>query len=357
MGNSFLHQDKEKRMSSTETFVGGLSLKNPVILASAGYASTAKGIEQHIARGYGAIVTKTVTIKPLGGAPKPTVFWYDPEEKMLLSGAEALKNPGIDKMAEFLKEVMPLAKAANCKIIGSCTGNSIEEILSVAKKYEEAGASAIELNMVCPSSGPHLGPDYAQVGKWWAAEAERATALITKLQKSLQIPVWAKLPLERLIDKKFFDQLLSSPPDAISFVGGRLPNLKINVETGEPLLPGNLKVMIEQSIPISPMVTGPVKPSTILHTAYLAKQTTVPLVCSGGLEKGEDVLEALMAGASAVQICKAVYRNIDAGQKIISQFSEALIKYNYSSVKEIKGKALPFLPNPPLLTVPMARWL
>lgn len=343
-------------MLSTEIQVGGLTLKNPVILASASYTSTAKGIEQHLLRGYGAIVTKTVTTKALGGAPLPTVFWYDPEEKMLLSGAEALKNPGIGKMAESLQTVLPLAKSLDCRLIGSCTGNSVKEIESIAKQYEEAGASAIELNMVCPSSGPHLGPDYAQVGKWWSAEVERATSLISALRKSLRIPVWAKLPLERLIDRKFLIKLCETPPDAISFVGGRLPNLKIKVESGEPLLPGNLKVMIKQGLPISPMVTGPVKPSTILHTAYLAKQTKVPLVCSGGFEKGEDVMEAIMAGASAIQVCKAVYRNIDAGRKIIEQFSEAMVKYNYSSIKEIKGKALQFLPDPPLLTVPMAKW-
>jgi len=343
-------------MPSIETFIGDLKLKNPIILASASYTSSAKGMESQIKRGYGAIVTKTVTIKALGGAPPPTVFWYDPEEKMLLSGAEALKNPGIDKMAEYVSQVSLLAKSSNCKIVGSCTGNSIEEILYAAKKYEEAGADAIELNMVCPSSGPHLGPEYARVGKWWSMDAERAISLINTLKQSLHIPVWAKLPLEKLIERKFLDKLLGCPPDAISFIGGRMPNLKINVATGVPLLPGNLKVMIEKGLPISPMVTGPVKPSTILHTAYLAKQTDIPLICSGGLEKGEDVMEAIMAGASAVQICKAVYKNVDVEQKIISPFSELMDKYNYSSVKEIKGRALAHLPNPPLLTVPMAKW-
>ena len=65
------------------TRVGGLNLKNPVILASAGHVSTAKGIESHILRGYGAVVTKTVTTTALEGAPKPTVFWYDPDGKKL----------------------------------------------------------------------------------------------------------------------------------------------------------------------------------------------------------------------------------------------------------------------------------
>lgn len=344
-------------MGTMQTNIGGLDLKNPVILSSAGYTSTAKGIAQHILRGYGAIVTKTVTTKALSGAPKPTVFWYDPDEKMLLSGAEALKNPGIEKMAEAIAEISSLAKSENCRIVGSCTGNTVEEIVSIAKKYEEAGAEAIELNMTCPSSGPHLGSDYAQVGKWWAAQSDRAIALVSGIKKAIKIPVWAKLPLERLIDRAFFiDIVQKAIPDAICFVGGRLPNLKINVATGEPLLPGNLKVMIEQKRAISPMVTGPVKPSTILHTAYFAKQTNTPLICSGGMEKGEDILEAIMAGAAGVEICKAVYRDVDAGKTIIGELAGLLEKHKYDSLDIVRGMALKYLPDPPLLTVPMVKW-
>ncbi len=341
---------------NTASIVGGIPMKNPVMLASAGYASTEKGIEQHIQRGYGAVVTKTVTTKALGGAPKPTVFWYDPEEKMLLSGAEALKGPGGDKLAEVIASVKPKAAAADCRLVGSCTGNTIEEIVYISKRFEEAGADAIELNMVCPSSGPHLRPAYAQVGKWRAVEAQRGVALIAALRREVRIPLWAKLPLERLIDRAFFVEFCTAQPDAISFVGGRLPNLKIDIATGEPLLPGNLKVLIEKKIPFSPMVTGPVKPSTILHTAYLAKQTGIPLICSGGLEKGDDVVEAIMAGAAGVQVCKVVYRNMDAAVRIIERVSELVTEHKFASLDAIRGRTLGYLPDPPLLTVPMARW-
>ena len=65
---------------------GGLDLKNPVILASAGYTTSLSGFKLHAGSGYGAIVCKTVTKDPLAGAPNPTVFWYDRDEKKLLSG-------------------------------------------------------------------------------------------------------------------------------------------------------------------------------------------------------------------------------------------------------------------------------
>jgi dihydroorotate dehydrogenase (NAD+) catalytic subunit len=335
---------------------GGLALANPVVLASAAYTSTAAGLRQHVTRGYGAVITKTTTPTALAGAPKPTVFWYDPEEKRLLSGAEALKNPGADRMVEAIDSAAASAAEHRCPIIGSCTGNTLEEITTIARRFEEAGAAAIELNMVCPSTGPHLGPEYAQLGKWWTGDKARAVGLIRAVKAAVRIPVWTKLPLDKLVDQAFLSAIdREAGPDAISFVGGRMPNLSIDVATGRPVLPGNLLLRIEKKLPISPMVTGPVKPSTILHTAYLAKLCRTPLVCSGDLTKGTDVLEAVMAGAAAVQICKAVYREIGAGARIIGELCQAMEQHGHEELRKLKGCVLGHLPEPPLLTVPGAK--
>ncbi len=332
--------------------VGGLRLKNPLILASAAYTSSEAGLRQQVARGYGAVVTKTTTVAPLAGAPRPTVFWYDPEEKNLLSGAEALRNPGADRMVGAILRTAGLAAEHGCRIIGSCTGNTLAEILSIARRFEEAGAAAIELNMVCPSTGPHLGEEYACLGKWWAEEAGRAAELIAAVKKAVRIPVWSKLPLARLIEKPFLEALdRDSGADAYSFIGGRMPNLKVDLATGKAVLPGNLRLRAQKGLPISPMVTGPVKPSTILHTAYLAKLTRTPLICSGGLTAGTDILEAVMAGASAVQVCKAVYRDLNAGARMLEELRRIMEQYGYGQVEALKGRVLADLPDPPLLTV------
>lgn len=344
-------------MVDMKVTAGGLTLKNPLILASAGYTSSAGGFRRHIPFGYGAVVSKTVTSTPLKGAPKPTVFWYDKEEKQLLSGVEGLKNPGIDKMVEIINEVRDLAEQHDCKIIGSCTGNTTEEVIDLAHKLINAGASAIELNMVCPNTGDHLGPAYSTIGKWWSFEIERAVKMIRDVKQNVSCPVWAKLPLEKLVDKAFLNALDNgTPPDAYSFVGGRMPNLKIDISNGKPILPGNLQVMMEKGVPISPMVTGRVKPSTILHTAYLSKLTHTDIICAGDLQKGEDVLEAVMAGASAAQICKVVYRDKNSAPRIIDELESLMVSHAYSNLLDVKGQALAYLPDPPLLTVPMAKW-
>jgi dihydroorotate dehydrogenase (NAD+) catalytic subunit len=333
--------------------VGGLSLKNPLLLASCGLTSNVAGLKRQIGYGYGAVVTKTVTVTALKGAPQPTVFWYDRDEKNLLSGVEGLKNPGIDQMADAVEQAGSAALQEDCKIIGSCTANTVEEAVALCTKLQAAGAHGIELNMVCPNTGPHLGKEYSHVGRWWASDAEKSVKLIRGVKEVLQIPIWAKLPLVRLIDKEFLDRLSKeAKPDAYSFVGGRLPNLKIDVVTGKPVLPGNLLLMIQQKIPICPMVTGPVKPSTVLHAAYLSKLTDIPLVCSGGLTKGEDVLEVIMAGASAAQVCKIVYREKRACDRIMREIEAIMRNNEYNSIESLRGRVLRHLPAPPLFTVP-----
>ena len=342
---------------NTSVVLGGLKLKNPLILGSAGYTSSEAGLKNQLTRGYGAVVTKTVTPGALEGAPNPRVFWYDPDDKRLLSGAEALRNPGADVMIEAVRKNAALAESEGCKIIGSCTANTKEEIIDICQRFEDAGVSAIELNLVCPATGPHLGPDYAHLAKWWVTDYDRAADLLNSVKEKISVPLFAKINLEVLLDCRFMAMLdEKARPDAYSFVGGRMPNLTIDIATGKPVFPGNLHLRMEKGMPISPMCTGPVKPSTILHTAYFAKLTSTPLVCAGGLSKGTDVLEAIMAGASAVQVSTVVYREgNDAGRRILAELNEAMEKYGYEELEPLKGAVLDSLPEPPLLTVPGAK--
>lgn len=341
---------------SLKVDVGGLTLKNPLILASAGITGNISGLKRQVQNGYGALVTKTCTPTPLQGAPMPQVFWYDPIEKRHLSGAEALRNPGIDVICEGVKAIKEESIKNDVKIIGSCTANTLDEILELCGKFQAAGADAIELNMVCPSTGPHLGPEYAQLAKWWAADIDRSVELISSAKRELKIPVWAKINLEVMLSRSYLETLdKRSPADVYSFVGGRMPNLKIDVKTGKPILPGNLVMRIEKKMPINPMVTGPIKPSTILHTAYFAKLTKTPLVCAGGFTKGEDILEAIMAGASAAQISTIVYKDSSSWKRILDELEQVMEENGYDDLAKVRGCALDILPEPPLFTVPGAK--
>jgi dihydroorotate dehydrogenase len=334
--------------------IGNVKLKNPVILSSASYTASQNGLERYIRKGFSAVVTKTATIKPLKGSPPPRVFWYDPDRKLMLSGAEALRNPGIEKISQAISAVKKLAEAENCLIIGSLAGNTVEEMNEVGRRLVEAGADLLEMNLVCPATGPHLGPDYEKLGKYWCQTPERAVEAIQGVKSTVKVPVWAKCVLDAIIREGFLKKVdQEAKPDGYSFVGGRIPCLVIDVETGKPKFPGNVLLQIEKKIPISPMVTGPVKSCTILHTAYLARLTSTPLIPSGGLYKGEDVIEAMMVGGSAAAICAEVYRNQDASIAFLKDIKAFMERKELNSLTQIFGTALQYIPAPPLLKVPI----
>lgn len=332
---------------------GGLKLKNPLILASASYTSSASGITKYVKLGYSAVVTKTVTYKPLEGSPLPRIFWYDPDEKRMISGVEALRNPGYEKICDAIAKSKNIAVEEDCKIIASLSGQSEKEMANMAAALESAGADAIELNLICPSTGPHLGPDYDRLGNYWSKTPELAISVIQAVKSAVDIPVWAKCTLGSLIKPEFLEKVSKeAAPDAYSFIGGRTPCLVIDLDTRKPKFPGNNILKLKQGIPVMPSCTGPVKPSTVLHTAYLAKLTDTPLICSGGLGKGTDVIETIMVGASGACVSTAVYRKTDISLDILREIEEFMESRQIKSIEELRGVALPNIPNPPLLKVP-----
>ena len=329
--------------------IGSLTLKNPLILSSAGYTANAAGIQKFVQRGFGAVVCKTVTREPKEGAPAPRIFWYDPDKKTMLSGAEALRNPGAEKMAEAISESRKLADENNCLIVGSLSGNSIEEMVEIAEMLWKAGAHVIEIDMACPSTGPHLGPGYDRLGMYWAETTERAIEVIGAVRSAIDVPLWIKAPLGKILSPEWLKGLEGdAAPEALSYVGGRIPCLVINTDTGEPLLPGNLRLKMEKGYPITPMVTGPVGPSTVFHTSYAVQLTDIPLIPTGGLETGNDIIQAIMAGAYATGICKAIYRDQKASFEILSEIEAYCRDKNVKDISDLRGVVLKHLPAPPL---------
>lgn len=332
--------------------VGELKIKNPIILSSCGLGAHSKTIKKYIEKNFGAIVTKTVTKEPKEGAPLPRVFWYDPKEKNLLSGAEGLRNPGAERMSEIIYECKPLAHRERCLIIGSVTGQTVEEMSEVASMLIKAGASAIELNFACPNVGPHIGPSYDKLGKYWSKDPKRAQRAIKYVKSKINVPVWVKFPIISLVQPNFLLAIEKSKPNSYSFSGGKMPCLVIDVDTGKPKFPGSIQLQIKQKKPILPSITGPVKPITILHIAYLSQLTDVPITPAGGMRKGTDIIEALMVGASAVQVCTAVYRDKEVSTKMIKEISNFMKKNKINSLSKIKRISLKYIPKPPLLQVP-----
>jgi dihydroorotate dehydrogenase len=334
-----------------EVKIGELTFKNPIIVGSAGYAEDANGIKRFIERGYAGIVTKSTARKELVGAPPPRVFWLDKYRRNWIDGSEGHRNPGVEKMAEEIKKCKSFAEKENCHIIGSITCMSVDEAVFVAKEFEKAGVSALEVDMVCPNVGEQLGPEYAtRGGEYWSdpKHPERAIELIKAIKSNVSIPLWCKISPKTLflVGEKISNEV---PPGAFSYIGSGFPSfplgLAIDIDTGEPLFSGNILLRIKKNMKFVPYATiYPLLPTTVLVTALLRKKIDIPLIPSGGISNGFDIIQCLMAGANAVQICTAVYKDLNIIEKMLREIGWFMAKKGYTDIKEIIGITLDKIP-------------
>ncbi len=332
-------------MESLEIEVCGIRFKNPIIFGSAGLAYSYSGMRRLIKAGFSAVVTKTTTVKKFDGGPTPRCFFYD-KERMFLNSSEASINPGIDKMSEYVKCAKKIADEENAHIIGSCAGRSPEEISEIAQRFEEAGAVAVECDLTCPNSWDFRSKQYP--GEGWeklgtCIDPKRAPAFASRVtkavKKSVDIPVWLNVITVPLLLKPHSIEVIDrSKPDAYKLIGPSAPQMWIDTETGE-VMPGAGGF-------------GPTrKSSTIRYIADIARITKTPLVSSGGLHGGNDIIEAFMVGTSAVQVCSGVYRNVNVVRKALVEIEDFMKRHSYSSLEEIRGMSLKNLsPKPNLLS-------
>lgn len=336
---------------SLEVEVCGVEFKNPIIIGSAGYAEDSNGIARFIKKGYGGIVTKSTAGIKLAGAPPPRVFWYDPYRKSYLDGDEAHRNPSIDEVSKSIRECKSLAERENCRLIGSISSCSVDEAIHVGTEFEKAGVSALEIDMQCPAVGDHLGPEYAtRGGGYWGDYhfPERSIELIKALKAAVDIPIWPKVATNSLylVGEKIAKE---AKPDGFAFMGYTFPScplgLAIDLETERPIFSGNTILKIKKKTKFRPGCgVIPLWPTTVLATAILKNKMGLPLLPSGGFTRGFDIVQAMMAGANAVEICTAVYKDVNVVDSILRELTWFINKKGYSSIQEVVGIALPNIP-------------
>ena len=339
--------------------LGELELKNPIMVESAGYIVDSWSMKRMIRTGAGAVITKSTTWHPQGGwprrwewSPRPRNYWNLADGTMLTSafpedpghfsgmdGTESLLNPGYKRMARAIREAKPLAEEENCRIIGSFSPRSVEEGVQIAREFERAGASAIHMDLQCPSArffrGKQLpGLDYEKLGDWWSEDVERVVSLVTALRDAIEIPIWPKpiIPVWARRSPKSLKRLDEVRPDAYPFMVYRIPYGKwIDVYRGKPTMPPD-----NNPLPF-------VVPYTVGTTAILAKLTSIDLIPSGGVSTTNEVLSLLMVGASAVGVCRAFYKDKDVCKKICEGLEYYIVSQALNSISDIKGAALPHI--------------
>jgi len=292
--------------------LAGLRLANPTMLASGIMGLSTELLSNIVSGGAGAVVTKSVGLKPRNGYANPTMV----QASCGLINAMGLPNPGID---EFVEEIREAKTVLNVPLIVSVYGFSAEEYAKVAEKAVGAGADAIELNVSCP----HVKETGSEIGQ----NSEILAEVVRKVKAAVDKPVFVKLSPNVTGIAEIAEDAVKAGANAITAIN-TVKAMAIDTETATPILSNRIGGL-----------SGPaIKPIAVRCVYEIYEHVKVPIVGCGGVTNWRDAAEFLLAGASAVQIGTAVAIKGPNVFKAVARGMDAYLKRKgFRSVKEIVG--------------------
>ena len=293
----------------------GIELKNPLILASGPLSWSAAGIHATFAAGAAAVVTKTIrpqaTINPVPhiaalkrGSLLNTEGWSDLPAK------------------QWIKRELPALADRNGILITSL-GHTPAEVVQLARPLAEAGADMLELV---------------------SYRAEDATPMVEAAKRAVSVPVLVKVSANWPELLEVVDACLRAGADGVTAIDSIGPALRVDVETGRPLL-GSFAWLSGAAIrPIALRIVAEIclRPSSGSGLGH-----NVPVVGTGGVGRAEDVVEMVMAGAAAVGVHTApLLQGLGWFGKTLARLERWLDEHSYACLADLRGMTLPHLQEP-----------
>jgi dihydroorotate dehydrogenase (NAD+) catalytic subunit len=294
--------------------IGGAIIANPVIAASGCYNRGAEYGRITDVRAYGAITLKSVAREPRLGNEMPRIAGAPAG----LINAIGLQGPGIE---HFLSHDATQLASVPTAVIASVAGFSVAEFAEVAARMDGLpNVIAIELDVSCPNVD--------REGECFAADPSSTAAVVEAVKRRVKLPVIAKLTPNVADVKPVARAAQDAGADAISLINS-LRAIAIDVERTRPVLAN-----------VSGGLTGPaIKPVALYHVWEAARTVTVPLIGMGGIETGEDAIEFMLAGATAVSIGTANFRDPDVASKVNVALAAEAGRRGLGSVRGLTGLA------------------
>lgn len=304
-------------MADTSVNLSGLALDNPVIPASGTFGYGEEFAELYDINILGALSFKGTTREPRFGNPQPRIA--EGYEGMLNS--VGLQNPGIEAV---IHETLPrLKKIYHKPLIANISGFSLEEYRYCCRLIDqEEQVGIIEVNISCPNVR-HGGIAFGTSPKS-AAEVTRAVKEVTNK------PVYLKLTPNVGSIAETAKACEEAGADGISLINTLLA-MRIDLKTKKPVLANTFGGL-----------SGPAVFPVALRMVYeVYEAVKIPIMGMGGVSSAEDVIEMMLAGASAVQVGAANLKNPYACKEIIEKLPEKMKQYHIQSLKNIIGGAHP----------------
>lgn len=294
----------------------GISMRNPVVVASGTYGFGREYGQFYDLRELGGICCKGLTLAPREGNPPPRVA----ETPMGILNSVGLQNPGVDA---FIAQELPELRKHDVKIIANISGNTPEEYGIMCQKLSDAGVDMIEVNVSCPN---------VKCGGLQYGVVPEMTAEVTEVaKKHSAVPVMVKLSPNVTDITAIAKAVESAGADAVSLIN-TVRGMRIDVNTRRPILKMNTGGL-----------SGPaVLPIAVRMVWEVANVVNIPVLGMGGIATGEDAAQMMLAGASAVAVGTANFVNPYAPLQVRDELAAIAERQGLSSVTELTGGVLPW---------------
>ena len=303
-------------MADLRVNVAGVEFANPLIAASGTFGFGREYAELYPLSELGGISCKGTTLRERPGNPAPRVT----ETPSGMLNAVGLQNPGVD---HFIKYDLPWLRQQNTKIIANLAGSGADEYFEMAAKLDETDIDMIELNISCPN----VKAGGAQFG----TSVEGVSEITKGVRKNTKKPLMVKLSPNVTDISEMAVAAEASGADAVSLIN-TLTGMRIDINTGRPIIRNNTGGL-----------SGPaILPVAIRMVWQTASKVKIPVVGLGGISTWQDVVEMMLAGASAVQIGTALFTDPYAPLKITKGLNAFLDAKGIKSVTELTGGIKPW---------------
>lgn len=296
---------------SLSTSLGDLGLRTPLIAASGTVGGVWEWAEIADVSRYGAAVAKSVSPTPWVGRPAPRVA---PTEVGMLNGI-GIQNPGIERWTSVME---PRISGAAVPIWGSAVAGDADGFALVAKDMDSAGVTAVEVNLSCPN---------LEDGEMFSFSASRSRQVIESVSAAVGLPVGAKLSPNTPDIVGVATACAEAGADFLVLTNTAL-GFGLSIRDRKPLLSGGVGGY-----------SGPGLKPISLRCVYEVSRALpgMPVVGCGGVVHGRDLVEYLVAGASAVEAGTIHLAEPRAGSRIIRELEREMRRLGAESINELVG--------------------
>jgi dihydroorotate dehydrogenase (NAD+) catalytic subunit len=300
------------KIRKKSVYIAGIKLKNPVIAASGTFGFGKEYSEFIDLNNIGAISVKGITLTERKGNPPPRIA----ETPSGVLNSVGLQNPGIEY---FIKEELPFLRKYDAKIIANIAGNTINEYCEMTKLLSETEVDFIELNISCPN--------VKQGGIAFGSDENMVKEITEKVKYVSKKPLIVKLTPNVPDIVKIAKAAEYGGADAVSLINTIL-GMAIDINSRRPVLSN-----------IVGGLSGPaVKPIAVRMVWQAASNISIPVIGMGGIASGNDAVEFMLAGATAVGVGTANFADPFICEKIVKEMDDYLLKNGIEDIKNIIGR-------------------